>query len=82
MSLSDLADSKGSSIQGDIPHPILPLPTHHISENQSRFKYVDDLALAEAVDLNALEPITESLPLPLNFRERIKHNLPSHKNTL
>ena len=32
--------------------------------------------------MNVLEPITVSLPQPLNYRERTQHHLPSHKSKL
>ena len=37
-----------------ICHPILPLPDAHISESQSRFKYIDDLSAAEAIKTSNL----------------------------
>ena len=62
--LSQLTDSISASLNGEIHHTILPQPPPHISETQSRFKYIDDLALAEAINLKDLIPITEPIPQP------------------
>ena len=46
--------------------------------NQIHLKYVDDLTLAEAVDLNDLIHVPESVrPMPDNFHARTGHVLPS-----
>ena len=40
--------------KGDICHPILPTPDPHISEKEARFKYIDDMALAQVFPINYL----------------------------
>ena len=65
---------------GTVCHPLLPLPPPHISKNSSRFKYIDDLALCEAINLKNLETI--EMERPLNYRDRTMHHLPSTKSSL
>ena len=50
-----------------ICHPVLPAPGAHISENHARFKYIDDLAAAEAVALSDLVPINHDMERPLAY---------------
>ena len=67
---------------GDLCHPIFPLPDNHVSEDIARFKYIDDLAEAEAVKLSDLVPITSEMPRPLEYRDRTLHELPNERSTL
>ena len=57
-------------------HPVLPVPDPHISEYESRFKYIDDNVMAEAINIKELKPILEDLERPLNYRDRTLHQRP------
>ena len=82
ISVTHLSDSIGFPVEEEKQHPILLPPTYNISENESRFKYVDDLSLAEAINLKDLEQVNQIMPRPLNYRERTQHQLPPHKSKL
>ena len=62
--------------KGDICHPILPTPDPHISEKEARFKYIDDMALAQVFPLNYLIENPGTSEYPVNFRDRTGHILP------
>ena len=80
--LDDVLKCVCSSHIGDLCHPLLPVPDHHISKDFSRFKYIDDLAAAEAVKLSDVEPILFEMPRPLEYRNRTMHHLPKEKSHL
>ena len=62
--------------KGDICHPILPTPDPHISEKEARFKYIDDMALAQVFPINYLIETPGTGEHPVNFRDRTGHILP------
>ena len=63
-------------------HPILPTPDPHINEDEdeARFKYIDDMAVAQAFDRSSLMLNTIPMSKPLNFRDRTGHILPQNNN--
>ena len=63
-------------------HPVLPLPTSQPTQEEAKFKYIDDMSLCHAVNLNDLQLIDGPVVKPLNFRDRTLHHLPSNKNEL
>ena len=65
-----------------ICHPILPTPNYHVQDDEARFKYVDDKALAVSFDLKELKQINIDQPRPLNYRDRTLHYLPEESNIL
>ena len=71
-----------SSHTGDLCHPLLPIPDPHISNKYARFKYIDDLAAAEAVATSDLEVIPHEMPRPLEYRDRTLHHYPKEKSVL
>ena len=63
--------------------PLIPRPANLSKVKSLHVKYVDDGAVAARVDLKpclAKDPVNR--PLPLNFRERTGHILPSENNLL
>ena len=63
-------------------HPVLPLPQDPITEEEARFKYMDDMSLCHAVNLKDLQEINWPIENPVNFRDRTMHHLPILKNKL
>jgi hypothetical protein len=82
VSLEEIVKCICENHTGEICHPVLPPPPPHITETEARFKYIDDLALLNAVPLTDLNPIDHFMERPLNYRDRTMHHLPSDKNTL
>ena len=69
-----------STHNGDLCHPVLPTPEHHITDQSARFKYVDDLVNAQVIKLSDLKLIPYELERPVNYRDRTHHYLPNEKN--
>ena len=65
-----------------ICHPVLPDPNPHISENEARFKYIDDKVAAEAIKISDLKPMTDVMERPLNYRDRTLHQIPTNPGLL
>ena len=65
-----------------LPRDILPLPPPPATEEEARFKYIDDMTLCQVVNLKDLEEINEPVDRPLNSRDRTMHFLPESKNKL
>ena len=63
-----------------ICHPILPTPDPHINEDEARFKYIDDMAVAQVFNFSSLILNETTLPKPLNFHDRTGHILPKNNN--
>ena len=54
VSLKDMTDCLCNTHIGSLCHPVLPSPPPHITADEARFKYIDDMAQAEAVKLSNL----------------------------
>ena len=65
---------------GRICHPVLPTPDLHINETEARFKYIDDMAIAQVFPLSFLGEAPDTGDLPVNFRDRTRHMLPPSNN--
>ena len=71
-----------NSHTGSLSHPVLPDPPPHNQDTLARFKYIDDLALTEAVKLSDLETIHWEIEHPVNYHDRTGHYLPAQKSQL
>ena len=70
VSLESLTDYLQETFnEAEIYHPILPLPPPHLTEDNARFKYIDDVSLCHAIDLKHVKSTEANLPKPVNFRD-------------
>ena len=60
----------------------MPDPNPLITDNEERFKYIDDKVAAEAIKTSDLKPNFSSMEMPLNYRDRTLHQLPSNPGLL